>query len=457
MTLAFAPESLASWSQGKWSQLPTQPIPGFSADTRTLHAGDTFVAIKTGQRDGHDYLKQARERGAACALVSRAVADELPQLVVDDSLTGLRRIAAAWRQQFTGLVVGVTGSVGKTSTKDLLGLLLGSSAFITEANLNNLLGVPLMLLRLDATKHRFAVIEAGMSVPGELKISAQVMRPNLAIVTTVAPVHLEGVATLAGVAREKSALVAALAPGGKAIIPASLLAWPDFQPFADRTWAVQFAGDAAPAVKPARLIKASLEATGAQRTLTIDGVSYALPMVSDGLAHNAALAVVVALEAGVTPGAIRQVLAHWLPSLGRGSVHTLADQKFYIDCYNSSPTSLLDAAQCFHQLSMAEARPRLFVIGGMGELGTEAAKLHRECGAQLPVRAGDTVIGWSGHAGDLLAGIQVAGVQKVLANSLTEVAAAIGHHHGFIFIKGSRSCTLERALPSALQAQITFH
>ncbi len=457
MSVTFAPELLAQWSLGRWSKSPLAPIHGFGTDTRTLSTGDAFIAIKTERRDGHDYLSEARQRGAACALVAQAVADELPQLIVDDTQAGLRRIAAGWRQQFAGTVIGVTGSVGKTSTKDLLGALLGPSAFITEANLNNLIGVPLMLLRLDNAKHRFAVIEAGMSVPGELRISAEVMRPNLAIVTAVAPVHLAGVASLAGVAREKSALVAALSTSGKAIMPASLLAWPDFKPFAAQTLAVQFEGEAAPAVKPARLILASLQSKGTQRNLVLDGEAYALAAISDGLARNAALAIVAAREVGVSVAAIRAALSSWLPPVGRGSVHVVANQKFYIDCYNSSPASLLDAAQCFHRLSADETRPRLFVIGGMAELGAQAATLHRECGANLPVRAGDVVVGWSGDVADLLAGIKVADVQKVLASSLAEVADLIGRHHGYIFVKGSRTCALERTLPANLQSQISFH
>ncbi|NBU85354.1 MAG: hypothetical protein EBS21_12415, partial [Sphingomonadaceae bacterium] len=187
-----------------------------------------FVAVRTDRRDGHDFLSDARDKGASCALVSRPVADALPQLVVDDVLAGLRRIAHAWRQCFQGQVIGVTGSVGKTSTKELLAALLGADAFVTEANLNNLIGVPLMLLRVEPGRHRFAVIEAGMSVPGELAISAQVIRPDLVIVTAVTPVHLEGLGTMAVVAREKATLVAALPPAGRAILPVALLGWAEF-------------------------------------------------------------------------------------------------------------------------------------------------------------------------------------------------------------------------------------
>ena len=452
----FAAADLAAWTDGRWTTAPAA-VTGFGTDTRALGAGEVFVALRTDRRDGHDFLPDARARGAACALVARPVADPLPQLVVADAAAALRAVAGAWRRRFPGPVVGVTGSVGKTSTKDLLGALLGPTAFVTEANLNNLLGVPLMLLRLEPTRHRYAVIEAGMSVPGELGVSAAILRPDVAIVTAVAAVHLEGVGSLAGVAREKATLVAALAEGGRAILPASLLAWPDFAVHADRCVAVRFAGEPAPAVRPARLVEASLGEEGGRRVLRLDGESFPLGPVSDGLARNAALAILAARAVGADVPALRAALVAWSPPVGRGSVHADGAQTFYVDCYNSSPASLLDAARCFDRLSAADARPRLWVLGGMAELGADSAALHRGCGAELPVRADDAVVAFGGDAAQLLAGLPVGPGPRVAAGTLDEVRAALAAHAGFVFVKGSRSFALERALPAGLAAQLTFH
>jgi UDP-N-acetylmuramoyl-tripeptide--D-alanyl-D-alanine ligase len=381
----------------------------------------------------------------------------LPQLVVVDSQKGLQQIAAAWRAEFKGQVIGITGSVGKTSTKDLLGALLGSSAFITEANLNNLLGVPLMLLRLRSEIHRFAVIEAGMSLPGELKTSAQILRPNLAVVTAVAPVHLEGVGTIEAVAHEKSEIIAALEFGGKAIIPASLLKWSDFQVHASRCMVVKFEEDEEPAVMPLRVIHAKFADENGRRILLLDGRAYPLSPISDGLGRNAALAVVAALELGISENQIKKNLESWMPPIGRGSIHQDGNRTFYIDCYNSSPASLIDAAQCFNRLTAQDPRRRLFVIGGMAELGKDSIALHRECGAQLPFRAGDTVLTWAGDSQEILRGIQRNDLILKSAHTLDEVTRMIASHRGTIFVKGSRSCTLERALPPSLQAQLSFH
>ncbi len=451
----FAAADLAAWTDGRWTTAPAA-VTGFGTDTRALGAGDAFVALRTDRRDGHDFLPDARARGAACALVSRPVADTLPQLVVADAASALRAAAGAWRRRFPGPVVGVTGSVGKTSTKDLLGALLGPAAFVTEANLNNLLGVPLMLLRLEPTRHRYAVIEAGMSVPGELGVSAAILRPDVAIVTAVAAVHLEGVGSLAGVAREKATLVGALAEGGRAILPAALLAWPDFAAHADRCVAVRFLGEPAPAVRPARLVEASLGEEAGRRVLRLDGESFPLGPVSDGLARNAALAILAAREVGADLAALRAALVAWSPPVGRGSVHADGARTFYVDCYNSSPAALLDAARCFDRLSAA-ARPRLWVLGGMAELGADSAALHRGCGAELPVRADDAVVAFGGDAAQLLAGLPVGPGPRVAAGTLDDVRAAIAAHAGFVFVKGSRSFALERALPTTLAAQLTFH
>ena len=454
----FSSADLAAWAGGRWTAEPRATLTGFGTDTRALRAGEVFVAVRTDRRDGHDFLGAARSQGATCALVERPVADDLPQLVVDDSLAALRRVAARWRAHFPGRVIGVTGSVGKTSTKELLAALLGAEAFVTEANLNNLIGVPLMLLRVEPGLHRFAVIEAGMSVPGELGVSAAVIRPDLAIVTNVAAVHLAGVGSLAAIAREKATLVAALAPGGQAIIPAELLVWPEFAAQASRCIAVQFEGEAVPVVAPARLVRASFltDARG-QRSLVLDDEVFPLAPISDGLARNAALALVAALAVGRSAAELADVTAKWMPPAGRGSVHVEGDRTFYVDCYNASPASLLDSARAFDRLSRASSTPRLFLLGGMAELGPTSAQLHRDCGAQLPLRSGDHVVVFGGESAALLQGVALPGVELSVAASVEDAAARVAAHHGCIFLKGSRSFALERCLPETLRTALSFH
>jgi len=190
----FAPEKMAAWTGGHWTRIPGGALGGFTQDTRQLAAGQVFVAVKTAMRDGHDFLGEALKRGATAALVGREVAGaKLPQLVVDDPLAAFQLIAREHRREFHGTVVGVTGSVGKTSTKDLLALLLGGpeAVLATAGNLNNHLGVPLTLTRLDSAVHRAAVIEAGISEPGEMAPLAEMIEPDHSVVTLVGPAHLQ--------------------------------------------------------------------------------------------------------------------------------------------------------------------------------------------------------------------------------------------------------------------------
>jgi len=173
---SFDPGTLAAWTGGRWSHAPARPPVGFCADSRRIEPGQAFVALRTARRDGHDFVSQAEAAGACAAIVSReAPATGLAQLVVGDPLSALQSIAREHRRAFRGTVVGVTGSVGKTSTKELLAVLLGADtgvALATEGNLNNHIGVALTLTRIEPGQHAFAVIEAGISAPGEMGVLA---------------------------------------------------------------------------------------------------------------------------------------------------------------------------------------------------------------------------------------------------------------------------------------------
>jgi UDP-N-acetylmuramoyl-tripeptide--D-alanyl-D-alanine ligase len=202
-------------------------------DSRQLRTGEVFVAIRTAQRDGHDFLAAAQAAGASAAIVATPQpALALPQLVVADPLTALQVIARTHRRAFTGPVVGISGSAGKTSTKNLLALLLGGEAggvLATEGNLNNHLGVPLTLTRLDPAVHKCAVVEAGISAPGEMAPLAAMIEPDVAINTLVAAAHTAELGGLEGVAREKAILPAAVREAGVAIFPRSSAEFPAFR------------------------------------------------------------------------------------------------------------------------------------------------------------------------------------------------------------------------------------
>src|SRR5581483_5456989 len=250
----FSPAQLALWTGGRWTVPPTAPLTGFAIDSRLLQAGQIFVALKTDRRDGHDFLPAALAAGATAALVARAHPRiALPQLVVGDPLAAFQAIASEHRRLFAGKVVGISGSCGKTSTKNLLTLLLGGEAggvLATEGNLNNHLGVPLTLTRIEPARHRFAVVEAGVSAPGEMAPLAKMIEPDLALITLVAPAHLEDLGDVEGVAREKAALPAAIRASGIAVFPKQCAEFTPFRELDVRTLVVEPADVIRPAEPP---------------------------------------------------------------------------------------------------------------------------------------------------------------------------------------------------------------
>lgn len=453
----FNPDALARWTAGRWSSLPVQPLAGFNQDTRTLTAGQVFVALKTEKRDGHDFLAEAQAKGAAAALVSRAVAGcDLPQLVTADALTAFQQIAAAHRAEFPGVVVGVTGSAGKTSTKDLLALLLGGGdghVLKTEGNLNNFLGVPLTLTRLDPAQHEAAVVEAGINMPDEMQGLAGMIQPDHAIVTLVGPAHLEKLGSLEGVATEKARLPAAVRPGGWQVFPVGCWAYAAFRALANPLVLVP-ANEAMVQVGGRSIVFTVLhrpertEVTlGAKRT-------FVLQRVSGGMAQNAALALALASELGVDDATLQARLAGWAPSRWRGEMQRVGQAQVYCDFYNANPASMQDAIAAFAGLAAPDL-PRLYVLGGMEELGAQAEEFHRQLGRTILLRPGDFLFTVGDHAAALREGLLENGndpAQIAVVTDLAAVRARLTDFRGAAFLKGSRRYRLETVLDPTASA-----
>ena len=442
----FEPHFLTGAAGGRWTSPPRSPLTGFTADSRTLRPGQVFVAVRTERRDGHDFLAAAAAAGAPAALVSAPRAGvDLPQLVVADPLSALQAIARAHRRAFAGPVVGITGSAGKTSTKELLALLLGaesgaaaSPVLATEGNLNNHLGVPLTLLRLERSLHRFAVIEAGISAPGEMAPLADMIEPDLALVTLVGPAHLAALGGVEGVAREKAVLAARVRPGGCALFPPSCANFAAFRALSG----------------PTQIVAAAVQQQGETTRFTLAGDGsgpYALRRVSAGMAGNAALAVSAARRLGISPDQIRARLARWAPAPLRGQVRRDGGRLVYLDCYNANPASMADALGAFADLA-PPGPGRLFVLGCMEELGEGSGRYHRELGESLRLGPADLAILIGEQAGEIQAGARVAGAradQLVVAAGAAEVSSLVESFAGPVFVKGSRRYRLETLAPGA--------
>ncbi len=447
----FDPDFIARAASGYWTRAPASALTGFGIDSRSLRPGDVFVAIKTASRDGHTYLASAEAAGAAAALVASPDATlELPQLVVADPLSAFQAIAAAHRRTFTGPVIGISGSAGKTSTKNLLALLLADSpgtVLATEGNLNNQLGVPLTLTRLDSTIHRAAVIEAGIGGAGEMAPLAAMIAPDLSIITLVAAAHLEALGSLSGVALEKGVLSAATRAGGLKIFPVSCLTYAPFKELSEPVCSV------APEIvqSPVATVILCVPSGG------VSALKYTSRRVSDGMAQNVALALVAAMHLGVTASALQARLSSWQPAALRGELRRdEAGRWLYVDCYNANPASMHDALAAFVDLAPVVG-PRLYVIGGMEELGSESSRYHRELGSMLASRMRTVdralVVATPSATEAVLAG--ASGSTNVAASDLAGVRAQFSAFSGAVFIKGSRRYQLESILdPTGAQAGV---
>jgi len=464
----FAAEKLATWTGGSWSPFPGTAITGFNQDTRTLSTGQVFVALKTDKRDGHDFLGEAGRRGAAAALVSRVVAGEaLPQLVVDDPLGAFQRIAREHRREFHGTVVGVTGSVGKTSTKDLLALLLGgvgpvsdrpgqsqtgptaqrSPVLATAGNLNNHIGIPLTLTRLDPAVHLAAVIEAGINTPGEMAPLASMIEPDHAIVTLVAPAHLEKLGTLEGVAAEKVSLLRGVRRDGLQVFPVSCWKHPVFHDLANPLILVP--ENEGMTRVTGRTMKFNVFHRPDRTEVRLEGRrTFVLRRVSAGQAQNTALALALASALGVTDAMLQARLENWLPSQWRGELRRSGEAAVYCDFYNANPASMADAIDAFNGAVRADL-PRVYVLGCMEELGAESAEYHRLFGRTLHLRRGDHLFVIGGQAAALREGLLENGNDPAQLDVVTDLALVRERLAGFkgaVFLKGSRRYRLETVL-----------
>jgi UDP-N-acetylmuramoyl-tripeptide--D-alanyl-D-alanine ligase len=455
----FDPADLASWTGGQWrGPKPASALGPLVADTRSLRPGELFVALRTARRDGHDFLETARAAGAAGAVVSREMATALAQLQVADPAAAWRDVAREHRLRFPGPVVGVTGSAGKTSTKDLLKEILNPAVHATRANENNLLGVPLTLCALDPAVHRAAVVEAGISEPGEMAALADMIRPDVAVVTLVAPAHLEKLGSVENVAKEKALLARAVRPGGFAVFPAACLAHAAFLDLPETPVVVAPKGAAIPGGKVARIFRYQAERrprNGWRLGLAEEGGperSWSLPAVTPGLAANAALAVVVAQLLGVSDDRIQAGLADWRAAPLRGELLKQGNKTFLADCYNANPASLADALAGF-VARVDPVLPRLYILGSMAELGPEAAALHRVAVADVRLRREDRALMLGPNADDYRAGLMAAGNPggQVCVAELEDARGELERFAGAVFLKGSRAYALERLLPENLR------
>ena len=423
---------------------------GYSIDSRTLRAGELFFAVKGERLDGHDFVAQALEKGAVAAVVSKGQLARYPVgaglLAVDDTLTALQTLGTAVRRLWGKPLVGVTGSTGKTTTKDAIAQVLSQRFRVlkSEGNFNNHFGLPLMLLKLEPA-HDIAVIEMGMSHAGEIAALARLAQPETGVVTNVAPVHLEFFKSVADIARAKYELVASLPGGGTVILNA------------DDQYVSQFGRDFRGKVvlygtkSPADVRAENIEFCGTAGS-AFDVVAGGcrerarLPLVGRHSIYNALAAVAVGLERGLTPSEAAGALATLTPGDKRGEVVQLGNITVINDCYNSNPKAL-DAM--VDTLAAMPAKRHIVVAGEMLELGSAGEEMHRSSGRHMAEQKIDWLVGVRGLAKPMVEAARAAGMRAEFVATPEEAGEWLlreARDGDVVLLKASRGVKLERAL-----------
>ena len=425
-------------------------VHGYSIDSRTVETGQLFFAVKGERLNGHDYVEQALAQGASAAVVARDQLGRYPVkerlLVVEDTLVALQNLATAVRRLWGKPLIAVTGSAGKTTTKEAIAHVLATRFRVlkSEGNFNNHFGLPLMLLKVEP-EHDLAVIEIGMSHAGEIRALAKIAQPEVGVVTNVAPVHLEFFDSLADIARAKYELIESLPANGTAIVNA------------DDEYVSRFGRGFKGKVvsygthEMANVRAENMEAKG------IEGIEFdvvigterqhaTLPLVGQHNVLNALAAVSVGVERGMKLVEAVGALATMAPAEKRGQVLQVGNITVINDCYNSNPKALKAMVDA---LAGMPAKRRVVLAGEMLELGPAGEEMHREAGQHIAENNVDVLLGVRGLAQTMVEAATHRGIRAEFVASSDEAGEWLAREvrdGDVILLKASRGVKLEKAL-----------
>ncbi|PYV77268.1 MAG: UDP-N-acetylmuramoyl-tripeptide--D-alanyl-D-alanine ligase [Acidobacteria bacterium] len=451
---------------------PNAVTTGYSIDSRTIRPGELFFAVKGEKMDGHDFVSQALEKGAVAAVVAREKLSELsldafscdnrwngragtpasPQsnlaklIPLEDTLEALQQLARGVRRVWARPLIAVTGSAGKTTTKEAIAHVLSTRFRVhkSEGNFNNHFGLPLMLLKLER-EHDIAVVELGMSHLGEITQLAHIAQPNTGVITNVAPVHLEFFSSIAEIARAKYELVESLPANGRAVLNG------------DDEYVSQFGREYKGKVitygfGPACSVRADKWESNGEGGSIFDVVvgnqheNVVLPLIGKHNVHNALAAIAVGLEYGVTLCESAGAMAKISPQDKRGQVVRIGNITVINDCYNSNPKAL---AAMVDALAEMPAKRRIVVAGEMLELGPQGEEIHRESGRDIARKSIDVLIGVRGLARHMVDSAKQAGMTAEFVATPEEAGewlARAVRDGDAVLLKASRGVKLEKAL-----------
>ena len=451
---------VADWIHAEGDFADEVEVEGYSIDSRTIAAGELFFAVRGERFDGHDFVEAALANGAVAAVVSMrwlgpAGMDpgrllRVPDHDSDGVLIALQHLARAVRQAWGKRVIGITGSAGKTTTKDAVAQVLGAKFRVlkSQGNLNNGFGLPLQLLRLE-DEHDVAVIEMGMNHAGEIAALARIAAPDWAVVSNVAPVHLEYFADgIAGIARAKYELVEALPPDGVAVLNCDDERVVQFGEGMGERAVFYGAGECAE-VRAVQI--AEIGAEGVVFTVATHGerASVQLHLLGRHNVHNALAAIAVGLRSGITLAQCAAALGQLRAGDKRGELSQWRGATVINDSYNSNPRALDAMVDALLAMPVSGEGRHIVVAGEMLELGTDGEALHRACGERMAARGVDFVIGVHGLAAALVDGARYRGADAIFVVTPEGAGAWLKANlrpGDAVLLKASRGVRLERAL-----------
>jgi UDP-N-acetylmuramoyl-tripeptide--D-alanyl-D-alanine ligase len=442
----FLAGDLAAWTRGRWLNGPPRSVTGLSIDTRTLKPGQAYLALKGEHFDGHDFVADALAKGAAAAVTERPLDGSQPQLVVASTRRALLDMAQGHRNRLDAEFIAVTGSVGKTTVKELTADVLAMKAPTarTRGNFNNDIGLPLSLLDVDLA-HRYGVMELGMNHPGELAPLCDVLKPGVGMVTAIGPVHVEFFQTVEAIAREKAAVLQSLPAGGLAVLSR------------DETWF-----DLLRSLAPCPVVTTSVGNDADYTAIRGEGglftvrekrsgqrTDFLAPLPGEFFVADALFAIALGRQRGIAWASLVEAVKNYRPIRMRWQREVHGGVEVINDAYNANPISMRAALQAFGETPCAGAR--WLLLGGMRELGAAEAREHVALGRDIG-RGGWSGLIVLGSLGARVAeGAQEAGFGGKIFRCPDHAAAAgvLSAHlrpGDALLLKGSRSERVEDVL-----------
>jgi len=418
----------------RWTKKPPRVINKVRIDSRNCEPGDLFVALQGENTHGHRFLQAAHDNGAVAAIVEREQDVDIPQLLVEDSEESLGRLAKFYRRTLDDYVIGITGSCGKTTVKEMLTAVLSEKYQVhrSPGNYNNQLGLPLTILNYGGAD--ILVAEVAMNQPGEIKRLTEILAPDMGLIAHIGRAHLAGLETVESVAREKAELLAGLPPDGLGIVPG----WVRYKD-------ILLQSSTAPARVPSRSAGGDVEVDWSigpgVGKIRVGENKFEVTFTRDEILKDAILVILAAFELGLEETAIREGLARFEPLAGRGQEIMIGETTVIDGSYNANPDSMLSAIERLEELSP----PRLAVLGTMKELGDQAPEAHREIGEKLS-EVEDLEVKFVGEYGKQLAKGMGGDPNLSLHETVEELNGLVPTSYRSVLIKGSNAVGLSKLI-----------